>query len=139
MLYNIYKTQNYAARWVHHNYSHYTSVSFLQKQLNWHPLSVRRLQSRLALFYKICHQKIAIPIPPYLQIPHRTEHHTSNIHENSFKYRQLSTSTDTYKYSYFPRTIRLGFTATQSVCDSNDAGLQGMSSPPSPPQPVIHM
>ena len=30
-MYNINKIQNYAARWVHHDYSHYTSVSFLQK------------------------------------------------------------------------------------------------------------
>ena len=35
--YNLNKIQNYAARWVHHDhddYSHYTSVSSLQKQLN---------------------------------------------------------------------------------------------------------
>ena len=102
---NLNKIQNYAARWVHHDYSHYISVSSLQKQLNWPSLSVRRLQSRLVLFYKICHQNIAIPIPPYLQIPLRTTRHTSNINENSYRYRQLSTSTDTYKYSYFPRTI----------------------------------
>ena len=89
--------QNYAARWVHHDYSHYTSVSSLQKQLNWPPHSVRRL------FYKICHKKIVTPHPPYLQIPLRTTRHTSNIHENSYRHRQLSTSTYTYKYSYFPR------------------------------------
>ena len=88
---NLNKIQNYAARWVHHDYSHYTSVSSLQKQLNWPSLSVRRLQSRLIFFYKICHQNIAIPIPPYLQIPLRTTRHTSNIKENSYRYRQLST------------------------------------------------
>ena len=103
--YNLNNIQNYAARWVHHDYSHYTSVSSLQKQLNWPSLSVRCLQCRPVLFYKICHQNIVIPIPPYLQIPLRTTRRTSNINENSYRYRQLSTATDTYKYSYFPRTI----------------------------------
>ena len=103
-------------RCVHHDYSHYTRVSFLQKQLNWPPLSVRRLQSRLILFYKICQQKIVIPIPPYLQIPLRTTRHTSNIIEHSYRYRHLSTSTDTYKYSYFPRTITYLNSLPPSLC-----------------------
>ena len=64
---NLNKIQNYAARWVHHDYSHYTSVSSLQKQLNWPSLSVRRL--RIVLFYKICHQNIAIPTPPIYKYP----------------------------------------------------------------------
>ena len=90
-----------------------TSVSYVQKQLNWPSLSVRCLQSRLVLFYKICHQNIAIP--PYLQIPLRTTRHTSNINKNSYRYRQPSTSTDTYKYSYFSRQSQTGFHC-HSVC-----------------------
>ena len=113
---NLNKIQTYAARWVHHDYSHYTSVSSLQKQLNWLSLSVRRLQSRLVLFYKICHQNIAIPIPPYLQIPLRTTRHTSNINENSYTYRKLRTSTDTYIYSHFPRTITDWNSLPPSLC-----------------------
>ena len=103
-------------RCVHHDYSHYTRVSFLQKQLNWLRFSVRRLQSRLILFYKICQQKIVIPIPPYLQIPLRTTRHTSNIIEHSYRYRHLSTSTDTYQYSYFPRTITYLNSLPPSLC-----------------------
>ena len=44
-MYNIRKIQNFAASCVNHDYSHYISISFLQKQLNWLPFSVRRLQS----------------------------------------------------------------------------------------------
>ena len=113
---NLNKIQNYATRWVHHDYSHYTSVSSLQKQPNWSSLSVRRLQSRLLLFYKICHQNIAIPIPPYLQIPLRTTGHTSNINENSYRYKQLSAWTDAYKYNYFPRTITDWISLPPSLC-----------------------
>ena len=115
-IYNITKIQNYAAKSVHHDYSHNTSVSFLQKQLNWLPLLVRRLQSSLLLFYKICHQKIAIPIPSYLQIPLKTTRHTSNMNENSYRYRQLGTSIDTYKYSYFPWTITDWISLPTSLC-----------------------
>ena len=99
--------------------THTTSVTSLQKQLNWPSLSVRRLQSRLVLFYKICQQNIAIPIPPYLQIPLRTTRHTSNINENSYRYRHIQIQL------LSPNYHRLEFTATQSVCDSNGAVLQG--------------
>ena len=46
--YNLNKKQNYAARWVHHDYWHYTSVSSLQKQLNWLSLSVWCLSTKQA-------------------------------------------------------------------------------------------
>ena len=66
---NLNKIQNYAARWVHHDYSHCTvDVSLPQTQPHWPPLSV----PILVLFCKIFHQNIAIPIPPYLQILLRT-------------------------------------------------------------------
>ena len=110
---------------VHHDHSHYTSVSFLQKQLSWPPLSIRRLQSRLVLFYKICHQKTHL----------------------KHKRKQLGLQMQTTQHIKIhiliqlppPNNHRLEFTATQSVCDSNGAGLQGRPNPPSPPQPVIHM
>ena len=106
-VYNVNKIQNYAARLFHHDYSYYTSVFFSQKQLNWPPLSAQH-----HLFCKICHQKIAIPIPPYLQIPLRTTRHTLNINKNSYRYRHLST----YKYSYFPRTITDWNSLPPSLC-----------------------
>ena len=101
-MYNINKIQNYTARWVHHDYSHYTSVSFLHKQLNW-PLSVRRLQSRLVLFYKICHQKLP-------SLSHPIHKYPSELHATP------QTSTDTYKYSYFPRTITDWNSLPPSLC-----------------------
>ena len=115
--YNLNKIQKYAARWIHHDYSHYTSVSSLQKQLNWLSLSVRRLQSRLVLFYKICHQNIANPMPPYLQIPLITTRHTS-ILKHKRKQLQNQTAQQTHTSTATPPNIhRLEFTATQSVCD----------------------
>ena len=83
---------------------HTTKASLLYKKKtnNWPPLSVRDETSSILqnLPSEICH-----PHLPYLQIPLRTTRHTSNINENSYRYKQLSTSTDAYKYSYFPQTI----------------------------------
>ena len=103
---NLNKIQNHAARWVDYDYLHYTSVSSLQKQLNWPSLSIRRLQSRLVLFYKV----------------QTTQHINTHI-----QIQLLS-----------PNNHREEFTATQSVCDSNGAVLQGRPNPSSLPQPLIH-
>ena len=65
--YNLNKIQNYAARWVHHDYSHYTSVSSSQKQLNWPSLSVRRLQSKLVGLFAI--GILPSPFPPIYKYP----------------------------------------------------------------------
>ena len=139
-MYNINKIQNHVARWVHHDYSHYTSVSFSQIQLNYPTLSFRRLQSRLVLFYKICQNKIAIPISPYLQIPLRTTRHTSKKKQ---KQLQMQTTQHINRHIQIqilpPNSHKLEFTATQSVFDSNGAGLQERPNPSSPPQPVTHM
>ena len=84
----------------------HTTQAFLlyKKQLNWPPLSVRPV-----LFYKICHQKIAIPTPPYLQIPLRTRRHTSNINKTatdgdnmSSAHPQIPQGAALHKAGYFP-------------------------------------
>ena len=97
------KVQKYAARWTLQDYSTYTSVSTLQKQLKWPPLAQRRLQTRLTVFYKITNNLIAIPVPPYILKPTRTTRSTPTA--DTHTYRQLHTATDSYKYSFFPRTI----------------------------------
>ena len=78
---NLNKIQNYAARWVHHDYSHYTSVSSLQKQLNWPSLSVRRLQSRLDYSTKFAIKILPSPFPPFYKYPSSLPH-IFNSHAN---------------------------------------------------------
>ena len=105
--YNLNKIQNYAVKWVHHDYSHYTSVSSLQKQLN-----------------------IAIPTPPlFTNTPQNYTPHLK--HER--KELQIGLHTTQYINSHIqiqllsPNNHRLEFTANQSVCDSNGAVLQGLT------------
>ena len=74
---------------------HTTQMSLpYKKQLNWPPLSVRRLQSRLVLFYEICHQNIAIPIPLFTNTAQNYTPHLKHKRKQ-LGYRQLSTSTVT--------------------------------------------
>jgi hypothetical protein len=56
--------------------------------------------ARLTLFYKSINGEAAVNIPPYLTKPTTR---TRQYHAERFS--RLSTSTDTYKYSFIPRTI----------------------------------
>ena len=114
------------------DYSHYTI------QLKWPSLSVRRLQSRLVLFYKICYQEIAIHTP--LLFTNTPQNYTPHL---KHKRKQIQSTQHINRYIQIQllplNNHRLEFTATQSVCDSNSAVLQGRPNPLSLPQHVTHM
>ena len=94
------RVQRRAARWVSDDYSRHSSVTEMYSQLNWNTLESRRLHTRLFMFYKIIHHKVAVPLPPYILHPVRP---TRNVHPHSFI--QLQPRSDTYKFSFFPATI----------------------------------
>ena len=62
-------------------------------------LAERRLKTRLVLFYKIVHCLVAIP--SHILVP--TDSRTRQNHLQTF--RQIQTTKDTYKWSFFPNTI----------------------------------
>ena len=70
------------------------------KNMNWRPLEQRRIDSRLVMMYEITYDLDAIPVSVYL-IPNRRE--SRFIHP--LAYRQIHTSTNYYKFSFFPRTV----------------------------------
>ncbi|MCG8048091.1 MAG: hypothetical protein JAY66_20795 [Candidatus Thiodiazotropha taylori] len=92
--------QRRAARWTLHNYSTYASVTDLLQSLGWRSLEQRRSDSRLCLFYKIVHGLVAVDLPPYVVHPMRI---LKNSHPMSF--RQIQTTVDYYKYSFYPLAI----------------------------------
>ncbi|XP_071132773.1 uncharacterized protein [Mytilus edulis] len=89
--------QRRSARFIKHP----GSVTSLLKELKLPSLEIRRKIKRLCLFHKALHKKIAINIPDYVEQQGRT---TRQYHRS--KFRNLQTSTNTYKYSFFPRTIK---------------------------------
>lgn len=94
--------QRRAVRWVKNNNSPYASVTEMQDSLGWSSLEQRRAEARLAMFFKIVHGLVAIPIPSYLEPPRRATRHT---HQHTF--RQIHTTANLYKFTFFPATVIL--------------------------------
>ena len=123
---------------------HTTRASLLYKKI---PKSASSFRPTVDWYCstKFVTRKLLSPPPLLTNTP---QNYTPHIKEWTKKVQIQTThhtSTDTYKYSYmctsptvWNHNHSLEFTVTQSVCDSNGAGLQGRSSPPSPPQPVNH-
>ena len=94
------QVQQRAARWTASNFDRQSSVTEMVKQLGWRSLEQRRADARLCLFYKVIHGLVAVPLPDYI-------HHSNRISRYcySMTFRQVSTSTDYYKFSFFPLAI----------------------------------
>ena len=64
-------------------------------------MQIRRTIKRLCLFRKAFHHQVAINIPDYIKQQNRT---TRQYHPRTF--RNVQTSSNTYKYSFCPLTIK---------------------------------
>ena len=92
-------TQRGVARWTTNDWDRETSVSSLLHQLNWQTLEQKRSVTRFFLFYKTVYGHVAAPLPHYKEPVVRPSRC------NSMNFRQLQTSKDYYKYSFFPLVI----------------------------------
>ena len=57
----------------------------------------RRADARLCLFYKIVYGLVTVQLPDYIQPSHRISRYC-----HSMTFRQIHTSKDFYKYSFYP-------------------------------------
>ena len=90
--------QRKAARFVFNNFSRSSSVSDI---LGWDTLEQRRNQLTLLMLYKIIHQLVEVPHQHFLtKAPASTKSGTN-------KFIHLYSRIDSYKFSFFPRAIRL--------------------------------
>ena len=100
-----------AARFVKCRYSRYSSVSDV---LGWTPLSQRRQEARLILFYKIINGLAQVPFEGVL-----VEAYKGTRRKHSMKFIQIGHTTSQYGQSFFPKTIsawnRLAFTEALSL------------------------
>ena len=91
-----------AARFVTRTYTREEGcVTNALKQLNWSTLEKERQAAKLTLMYKCVTNQTATDIPGYV-------HHQSFLNTRSshpLKFIPLQPSSDTYKYSFWPRTI----------------------------------
>ena len=92
--------QRRAARWTISNFDRRASVTEILDKLGWRTLEQRRADARLCLFYKIVYGLVAVPLPDHVQYNNRISRYC-----HSMTFRQVSTSTDFYKFSFFPLAI----------------------------------
>ncbi len=89
-----------AARYVTNRYHSTSSVTDMLQKLNWPSLEIRRTRIRLIMFYKIIHHVVAIHPLDTLLLP------TTTITRYSrHTYKHIRTDKDSYKYSFYPRTL----------------------------------
>ena len=96
----IEKVQRRAARFTCNRYHNTSSVTDMLEDLDWPTLQVRRLRTRLIMFYKIIHFPVAIYPSDFL-----FHSDTRKRPSNPDCYKHIQTSKDAYKYSFYPRTI----------------------------------
>ena len=89
-----------AAPWTAITFDRQSSVTEMVKQLGWQSLEQRRADTRLCLFYKVIHGLVAVPLPDYIHYSNRISRYC-----HSMTFRQVSTSTDYYKFSFFSLAI----------------------------------
>ena len=94
------RVQRRAARFVKSRYSRYSSVSDMLDVLGWTPLSQRRQEARLILFYKIINGLAQVPFEGVL-----VEAYKGTRRKHNMKFRQIGHTTSQYGQSFFPKTI----------------------------------
>jgi hypothetical protein len=99
----------------HSDYKRTSSVTAMMNELGWKPLNERRKEQRLVLLFKIVNDLVLVAIPAdnnteYNQRPSRTS--------NSKQIKVPSATTEIYKHSFFPRTVKDWNTLTESAVSS---------------------
>ena len=89
------RVQRRAARFVKSRYSRYSSVSDMLDVLEWTPLSQRRQEARLILFYKIINGLAQVLVEAY----------KGTRRKHNMKFRQIGHTTSQYGQLFFPNTI----------------------------------
>ena len=84
-----------AARFVKRRYSRYSSVSDMLDVLGWTPLSQRRQEARLILFYKIINGLAQVPFEGVL-----VEAYKGTRRKHNMKFRQIGHTTSQYRKSF---------------------------------------
>ena len=106
----IEQVQRRAALWTVSNFDRKARVTKMVQDLGWRTLDQRRANARLCLFFKIFHRLVAVPLTDYIQYSNRISRYC-----HSMTLRQVSTSTDYYKYSFFLLAIVQWIALPQSV------------------------
>ena len=109
------KVQRHAARWIFNDYNRVSSVSAMLTELSWPSLQTRHKTSRLKILYKILNHQLAISIPSYYLPSMRATRSYHPLH-----YIIPFSSTTSYQYSFFSRTITEWNTLPLNIIETSD-------------------
>ena len=116
--------QRRAARFVCSDYGRQSSVTRMLERLEWDSLQTRRRTIRLTLFGKVLRGEVAVPTEDILYINRSNTRAGARGH-----YQHIRANTETYKQSFFPRTLKdwneLPINCTSAT--SADAFKQGLA------------
>ena len=96
------EVQRRAARWVTNQHDIMSSVTAMLIELDWQPLELRRVHSRLCLLYHITNGNAS----------------RSSRHAHTLQHATYHCRTNYFKYSYFPHTIVLWNALPEAVVSS---------------------
>jgi hypothetical protein len=91
--------QRRAARYICNRYHNTSSVSDMFNIINLPSLAERRLRTRLTMMYKVSFHLVAVPSDILIVSDTRTRKY------HPLTCKQIHTSKDTYRHSFFPYTI----------------------------------
>ena len=89
-----------AARLVNSMYTRHSMVSDMLDELGWPPLSQRRQEARLILFYKIINGLAQVLFEGVF-----IEAYKGTRRKHNMKFRQICNSTSHYGQSFFPKQL----------------------------------
>ena len=102
--------QRRAARFVKGRYGMFESVTQMLEQLTWTPLSKRRENSRLILFYKIINNLAVVPHSCLEKADVRTRK------KHSQKFRHIGYNIDPYVAYYLYERLHSSVLSSQMIC-----------------------
>ena len=94
--------QRAAARFVYGDYRRTTHVSPLIAALDWDSLHTRRLLCQATMLFKIHYGLVNIQFPSVIYPATYL-----GRHDHTLKYNLPVTTIDPYKYSFYPRSVRI--------------------------------
>ena len=98
------QVQRKAIRFMAKNYRRRASVTEMRTNLGFQTLQARRQTQRLTMLYRVHNQLVCVEMPPCYTPRHTTSQMETRSNHGE-QYTKISTRTDCYKYSFFPRTI----------------------------------
>ena len=105
--------QRQAVRFIYEEYGRYASITSLLSQLDLDLLATRRLVFQFTMSFKIHYQQINLQFPPCVQL-----HPTSGRKSHHLRYHPVPAARDSYKYSFYVRTIPVWNRLPQEAVES---------------------